>query len=178
MHRNIARAYDCLLHEHDRVRAACIKILAQNDKGLERELLRTNLDSPRHHDEILLYEERLSRPQQRRILDLNRYGRKIERIMGAFAVELLLAGVPIERVSVLLGHQSVRITEKHYAPWVRSRQEQLEADLARAWSRHPLVLSQGEVHTRGTLEGTTLKLLQFQQETLVPGVGVALTECE
>jgi site-specific recombinase XerD len=28
------------------------------------------------------------------------------------AVELLLAGVPIERVSVLLGHQSVRVTEK------------------------------------------------------------------
>ena len=153
MHRNIARAYDCLQHEHDRVRAACIKIMAQNDKGLERELLRANLDSPRHHDEILLYEERLSRPQQRRVLDLNRYGRKIERIMGAFAVELLLAGVPIERVSVLLGHQSVRITEKHYAPWVRSRQEQLEADLARAWSRHPQVLSQGEVYTRGTLEG-------------------------
>jgi hypothetical protein len=65
-----------------------------------------------------------------------------------FAVELLLAGVPIERVSVLLGHQSVRITEKHYAPWVRSRQEQLEADLARAWSRDPLVLSKGEVHQR------------------------------
>jgi hypothetical protein len=42
------------------------------------------------------------------------------RFRGTFAVELLLAGVPIERVSVLLGHQSVRITEKHYAPWVRS----------------------------------------------------------
>jgi hypothetical protein len=26
------------------------------------------------------------------------------------------------RVSILLAHQSVRITEKHYAPWVRSRQ--------------------------------------------------------
>jgi len=37
-------------------------------------------------------------------------------------------GVPIERVSILLGHQSVRITEKHCAPWVRSRQEQLEED--------------------------------------------------
>jgi len=68
------------------------------------------------------------------------------RFRDTFAVELLLAGVPIERVSILLGHQSVRITEKHYAPWVRSRQEQLEADLARAWSRNPLVLSQGEVH--------------------------------
>lgn len=54
------------------------------------------------------------------------------RFRDTFAVELLLAGVPIERVSVLLGHQSVRITEKHYAPWVRARQEQLEADLKRA----------------------------------------------
>jgi integrase/recombinase XerD len=35
------------------------------------------------------------------------------RFRDTFAVELLLAGVPIERVSVLLGHQSVRITEKH-----------------------------------------------------------------
>ena len=68
------------------------------------------------------------------------------RFRDTFAVELLLAGVPIERVSVLLGHQSVRITEKHYAPWVRSRQEQLEADLERAWSRDPLVLSHREVH--------------------------------
>ena len=47
-------------------------------------------------------------------------------------MELLLAGVPIERVSILLGHQSVRVTEKHYNPWVRSRQEQLEADVASA----------------------------------------------
>jgi integrase len=39
-----------------------------------------------------------------------------------FTVELLLSGLPIERVSILLGHQSVRITERHYAHWVRSRQ--------------------------------------------------------
>jgi hypothetical protein len=50
-----------------------------------------------------------------------------------FAVELLLAGVPIDRVPVLLGRKSVRITERHYAPWVRSRQEQLEADVPRTW---------------------------------------------
>jgi integrase/recombinase XerD len=72
------------------------------------------------------------------------------RFRDTFAVELLLAGVPIERVSILLGHQSVRITEKHYAPWVRSRQEQLEADLASAWTRDPLVLLQSEVHQRYT----------------------------
>jgi hypothetical protein len=91
-----------------------------------------------------------------------------------FAVELLLAGVPIERVSILLGHQSVRITEKHYAPWVRSRQEQLEADLARAWTRDPLVLSNGEVHA-GTLPTATRELIQFQWKRLVPGVGVEPT---
>jgi integrase len=75
------------------------------------------------------------------------------RFRDTFAVELLLAGVPIERVSILLGHQSVRITEKHYAPWVRSRQEQLEADLANAWSRDPLVLLQSGVHQRYTQSG-------------------------
>jgi hypothetical protein len=62
MHGNIARAYDCLQDEHDRIRAACVRILSQCDKGLERELLRANRDSPRHHDEMLLYDERLSRP--------------------------------------------------------------------------------------------------------------------
>src|SRR5262245_26217375 len=50
MHRNIARAYDCLQAEHARIRTQCIKILAQNDRALERRLLRANLDSPRHHD--------------------------------------------------------------------------------------------------------------------------------
>src|SRR5262249_48267494 len=55
------------------------------------------------------------------------------RMRDTFAVELLLASVPIERVSVLLGHQSVRVTERHYAPWVRARQEQLEADVRRTW---------------------------------------------
>ena len=81
MYRNIARAYNYLKREHDRVRAACVQTLARNDRRLERELLRADLDSPRHLDEMLLYEDRLSRPRRRRVLDLNRYGRKIEHIM-------------------------------------------------------------------------------------------------
>jgi len=72
------------------------------------------------------------------------------RFRDTFAVELLLSGVPMERVSVLLGHQSVRITEKHYAPWVRSRQEQLEADLTNAWKNDPVISSVNEVHARDT----------------------------
>jgi integrase len=68
------------------------------------------------------------------------------RFRDTFACELLGAGVPMDRVSVLLGHQSIRVTEKHYAPWTQSRQEQIEADLARAWSQDPVAL----LETKGT----------------------------
>jgi hypothetical protein len=83
MHRNIARAYDALWAEHERVRAMCAKILAQGDRRVERQLIGADIDDPKHQDEVLLYEERLSRPQRRRVLHLNRYGRKIERVMAA-----------------------------------------------------------------------------------------------
>jgi hypothetical protein len=62
------------------------------------------------------------------------------RFRDTFAVELLQAGVPLDRVSVLLGHKSVKITEKYDAAWTHARQEQIEADLARAWARNPLVI--------------------------------------
>jgi integrase len=64
------------------------------------------------------------------------------RFRDTFAVELLLAGVPLERVSVLLGHSSIKVTEKHYAPWIRARQEQLEADLERSWRQDPILLAE------------------------------------
>ena len=51
-----------------------------------------------------------------------------------FAVEMLLAGAAIDQVSILLGHKSVKITEKHDAPWVKARQEQLAANVRKAWS--------------------------------------------
>ena len=74
------------------------------------------------------------------------------RFRDTFAVELLLAGVPLERVSILLGHSSTRITEKHYAPWVRDRQEQLEADVRRTWTvPQPDTKGTPEVHGGKTL---------------------------
>ncbi len=75
-------------------------------------------------------------------------GGHAHRFRDTFAVELLLAGVPLERVSVLLGHTSIQVTQKHYSPWVRARQEQLEADVRGTWERDPMVL----VHTKGTPE--------------------------
>lgn len=50
-----------------------------------------------------------------------------------FAVELLLAEVPIEQVAMLLGHSSVKMAEKHYLPWVKARQDQLTSSVRRAW---------------------------------------------
>jgi integrase/recombinase XerD len=54
-------------------------------------------------------------------------------LRDTFAVEMLLAGVPIDQVSMLLGHSSVRITEKHYSPWVKARQDQLASSVRNAW---------------------------------------------
>lgn len=44
------------------------------------------------------------------------------------AVELLTDGVPMDRVAAILGNTE-KVCREHYAPWVRERQEQLEADV-------------------------------------------------
>jgi len=43
------------------------------------------------------------------------------------AVEMLLAGVPIDQVSLLLSHASAKITEKSYAPFVKGKRRFLAA---------------------------------------------------
>jgi integrase/recombinase XerD len=53
-----------------------------------------------------------------------------------FAVELLLDGIPLEQVSALLGHQSIKVTERHYSPWVKARQDQLEAAVRSTFKPH------------------------------------------
>ncbi len=55
-------------------------------------------------------------------------------LRDTFAVEYLLAGMPLEEVSRLLGHSSVLITQKHYAPWVLQRQQRLAASQRAAWA--------------------------------------------
>ena len=46
---------------------------------------------------------------------------------GTSSVDLLQRGVPLEEVSKLLGHSSTKVTEKHYAPWIKGRQERLDS---------------------------------------------------
>ena len=56
------------------------------------------------------------------------------RFRDTFAVSLLLKGVSIEIVSKLLGHSSIKVTERHYSPWVKARQDQLETEVRRIWA--------------------------------------------
>jgi integrase/recombinase XerD len=54
------------------------------------------------------------------------------RFRDTFAVALLTAGVAVEGVSTLLGHQNIKITQKHYSPWVKSRQDALDEEIRKA----------------------------------------------
>lgn len=57
------------------------------------------------------------------------------RLRATFAVDLLTKGVPLEHVSKLLGHRSVTTTERHYAKWVKGRQDRLDALVSATWTR-------------------------------------------
>ncbi len=56
------------------------------------------------------------------------------RLRDTFAVDLLQKGVPLEDVSKLLGHESIRTTERHYARWVKGRQDRLDTIVSSTWA--------------------------------------------
>lgn len=49
------------------------------------------------------------------------------------AVEWLKGNVPVETVSILLGHKNLKTTLDHYRPWVVALQKKLEAEVAASW---------------------------------------------
>jgi integrase len=51
------------------------------------------------------------------------------------ACEWLTAGIPMEEVSKLLGHSSIKTTEKHYAAWAQARQDCLDSLVVAAWEK-------------------------------------------
>ncbi len=61
------------------------------------------------------------------------------RLRDTFAVELLLSGMSMEDVSMLLGHSSVRTTEKYYAPWNYARRRRLIALVHEVHRQDPIL---------------------------------------
>jgi integrase/recombinase XerD len=57
------------------------------------------------------------------------------RLRDTFAVDLLEKGVPLEEVSKLLGHESIKTTERHYAKWVQGRQDRLDSLVTATWKK-------------------------------------------
>ena len=54
------------------------------------------------------------------------------RFRSTMAVELLKCGTPVDSVAAILGN-TARIVEKHYSPWVQSRQLLLEEFVKKTW---------------------------------------------
>jgi integrase len=61
-------------------------------------------------------------------------GVRAHRFRDTFAVDMLNRGMRIEYVSRLLGHTSIKTTEKHYSPWVKSQSDMLLREAQRAWN--------------------------------------------
>jgi integrase/recombinase XerD len=59
--------------------------------------------------------------------------RMSHRLRDTFAVDMLENGVPLEEVSKLLGHESIKTTERSYAKWVKGRQDRLDSLVTAVW---------------------------------------------
>jgi site-specific recombinase XerD len=60
-------------------------------------------------------------------------------LRNTFAVHLLEKGLPLETVSLMLGHQSVTTTERYYADYSKNYMDRAESNVRKVWA-----LSDGE----------------------------------
>ena len=56
------------------------------------------------------------------------------RLRDTFACYYLEKGVPLQDVSKMLGHESIKTTEKSYAKWVKGRQARLDTLIVASWT--------------------------------------------
>src|ERR1700676_342147 len=65
-----------------------------------------------------------------------------QQFRDTFVVSLLASGVSLEQVATLLGN-SVKVVQKHYAPWKIKRQEALDRAISRVLISIPVYLDFG-----------------------------------
>jgi integrase len=102
------------------------------------------LESLRTHERPYLFWSGEGRPEtatgnyRRTLRDLGKYCNVVDlhphRFRDTFAVRLLQSGAPLDRVARALGNRSIRVVERHYAPWIKSRQDELDKDVKATWS--------------------------------------------
>ena len=84
-----------------------------------------------------------SKSLQRLFKAANIKGGHSHRFRHTFAASLLVQGVPIEEVAAFLGHENVKVTQKHYAKWIKARQERAEERIRAVLANDPTVLLYG-----------------------------------
>jgi site-specific recombinase XerD len=52
-----------------------------------------------------------------------------------FAINYLKSGATLEQVQQMLGHKSIKTTEKHYGHWSTARHEHLHDQMEKIWNR-------------------------------------------
>jgi integrase/recombinase XerD len=65
---------------------------------------------------------------------IERNNKLSHRFRNTFAVDLLTKGVPLETVSIMLGHQSVQTTERYYADFTSDYMQRAESLVRQAWA--------------------------------------------
>jgi integrase/recombinase XerD len=80
--------------------------------------------------------------------NLVRHGKKLRvwthMLRHTFAIEKLNAGASLEDVSLLLGHRSIKITERHYLRFDKRRQERLTRASMADWAAQPAAAKKKE----------------------------------
>ena len=74
-------------------------------------------------------------------------------LRDTFAVDLLLQGVELEKVSFLLTHDSVKMTEQYYAPWVEKRRKQVHDELTLALQKSGAIFTPSNASAQQTNPG-------------------------
>jgi integrase/recombinase XerD len=57
------------------------------------------------------------------------------RLRDRLAVALLEKRLPLEEVSKVLGHESMKTTERHYSEWMKGRQDRLDNLVTATWAK-------------------------------------------